>query len=83
MKPALLLAAAMFALGESTQAQSIRCDQFGDMQTCSGPGGYRSTQDTFGDTTTGRDSLGNTWRTTTFGNTTTTQVTPGSRQRGW
>jgi hypothetical protein len=53
MKPTLLAAAlAALAITTPASAQSVRCDTFGDMQTCTGPGGYRSTESTFGDVTT-------------------------------
>jgi hypothetical protein len=68
-----LLAAGLLALAAPASAQTVTCDTFGSMQTCRGPGGYRSTQDTFGERTTGRDSLGNTWTTDRFGDQTTTR----------
>jgi hypothetical protein len=77
MKPPVL--AALLVIATPVSAQTVRCDTFADMQTCSAPNGYRSTEMTFGDMTTGRDTLGNTWRSTRWGDTTTTEVTPGFR----
>jgi hypothetical protein len=82
MKPALLLLA-LLAITAPASAQSVRCSTFGDFTSCTGPGGYRSTESQFGDVTNGSDSRGATWRTSRFGDTTTTTITPGSRQRGW
>jgi hypothetical protein len=53
-------------------AQTVRCDTFGDVTRCTGPGGYSSVERASGDITNGSDSRGNTWRTSRFGDTSTT-----------
>jgi hypothetical protein len=82
----VVLAAVVMAIGMPypAEAQTLRCDALGTMQTCRGPDGYSSTENRFGGGfTVGRDSLGNQWRTQTFGSQSTTTFQPGDQQRGW
>jgi hypothetical protein len=85
MRLTILAAVAALALASPANAQ-LRCDQFGDFQTCTGPGGYSSRESTFGDFTRGSDTLGNQWTTSRFGDVSTTNIQPGFGRRfnnGW
>jgi|HubBroStandDraft_6_1064221.scaffolds.fasta_scaffold96530_4 hypothetical protein len=64
----LFAAVAALALAPSVQAQQIRCDTVMGRQFCTGPNGYRSTQDAPpipGGRVFGSDSYGNRWTTDT------------------
>jgi hypothetical protein len=84
MKYALIAAvgvAMALTVQQPVKAQSVICNTFGSMQTCNGPNGYNSMQNTSGNQTTGRDSRGNNWTTNQFGDQTTTTFQP--KFRGW
>lgn len=74
----VLFAVAAFGLAAPAEAQQIRCDTVMGRQFCTGPNGYRSTQDLPpipGGRVFGNDSYGNRWTTDTDpigGGTTTT-----------
>jgi hypothetical protein len=79
----LLAVVAALAVAGIAEAQTMRCDTVGGRQFCTGPNGYRSTQDEIGGRTFGNDSLGNRWTTDQLGGSTFTNIQPGYRNRGW
>lgn len=56
-------------------ALTITCTEWNGIRTCTGPGGYRSTESTWNGITTGRDN-NSTWKSWNWNGRNTIQVTP-------
>jgi hypothetical protein len=68
-----LIAAIVGAGLASPASAQMRCETFGNLQHCNGPGGYNSYQENMGDLTHGYDNRGNGWTTQQFGGQSNTQ----------